>query len=160
MRILLPEIGANPNARSISLVIPHQVFALVVPLIAIGCVVVDRPVIINYIPFQVLTYSPVTVDSIEAEAHCRFVIDRRSPELIRLRNVVSRTTRGDFDEKAVRLKASGLFPEALFVDRTGGLLFRQERLLGHRERVSRLTGEAFDELRTILAALAESQDCG
>lgn len=107
---------------------------------------------IYYIPFDVETFSPVTVDLIESQASCVFHLSALDPSAQRLRELLSRSADGEFDGRRVRLKAAGLAKAPVFVDADGGL--RNES--GNE---SRLEQGNFEALRQIMSELATREDC-
>ena len=77
--------------------------------------------LIYYIPFNIETYVPVTVDDIEKRAHLKLVLLEESDLLGRLAKLLSdNKVRGSFDGRVVRLKVV-LKKEVYFVDADGGV---------------------------------------
>lgn len=112
-----------------------------------------KDVIIFYLSFDVDTYVPVTIDSIEKEAACRFVLRGDSQAASTLRRAVENVGEGDFDGRVVRVKASGLVEETVFIDVDGGVLFGT----GRAER--RLAEGDFTAVKALLESLAKEQGC-
>lgn len=108
-------------------------------------------VIIFYLSFGVDTFTPVTVDLIEKQADCRFVLTPESDQAQDLRALFERAADGSLDNRVVRVKAIGLSPEPIFVDIDGGLL------RGKEER--KLPEPAFGALRSMLEAMAKQEGC-
>jgi hypothetical protein len=73
-----------------------------------------------YIPFDVETYYAITIENIEQAANCEFELERTNPVVKQLAIAVDRAEEGRFWNGIVRLKAVGLFENALFVDKQGG----------------------------------------
>jgi hypothetical protein len=105
-----------------------------------------------YVPFHYETYAPVTIESIEKKAHCVLRVSSSEKEMMVLLRLLGDAPKGRFDGKVVRLKAVGLDPSPIFVDRSGGVLKEQS------EEFS-LSREAFGELKALLDALAKSRGC-
>ena len=81
-----------------------------------------RDVTIFTLPFGVQTYVPVTLDTIEDKATCRFALSRDDGLAVSLREAVAAAGPGEFDNAVVRLKATGLLETEAFIDQEGGLL--------------------------------------
>jgi hypothetical protein len=107
--------------------------------------------IIYYLSFDVETFLPVGVDTIEKEADCRFVVAIDSDVAGKLNALFSRELRGQFNNEVVRVKVIGPSDDPIFVDRDGGIL------RGTRE--GRLTSTAFDDLRSMLDEMGHRQGC-
>lgn len=108
-------------------------------------------VVIYYLSFGVDTYTPVTVDLIEKQADCRFVLASDSSRARDLRALFTQAVDGSFDNRVVRVKAIGLSAEPIFVDIDGGLL------RGGKEQ--KLPEPAFGSLKSMLEEMAEREGC-
>jgi len=109
-------------------------------------------IVIYYLSFGVDTFTPVTVDLIEKQADCRFVLAPDSEQARDLRALFEQGIDGSFDSRVVRVKAIGLSPEPIFVDIDGGWL------RGKEER--KLPEPALVALRSMLEAMAKREGCG
>jgi hypothetical protein len=112
-----------------------------------------QEVAIFYIPFDFQTYIGITTDSIEKNAICRFSISSGSKEAVSLRQTLGNSTIGKFDNDVVRLKASGLVEQEVFIDMDGGVLF------GRGGVEKRLPDNDFKTLRTLMESLAKQHSC-
>lgn len=59
---------------------------------------------IYYVPFNVETYVPVTINNIEDMAFYKFEVHNNSELAIKLINLLEQNGHNDFDDKRVRLK--------------------------------------------------------
>jgi len=112
-----------------------------------------RDVTIFYLPFNLSTYTPVTIDSIEKAATCRFVISGGGKEAAGLRRALGNSTKGKFDNDVVRLKAAGLIEHEVFIDIDGGVLF------GRGGEEKRLSQSDFDNVKALMKSLAKEHGC-
>ena len=133
----------------VALAISTQLFYIDTPRIAKGEQVDE--VVIFYLSFGVGTYLPVTMGSIEEQAQCRFVLSAESNQARELRALFARLESGLFKDGVVRVKASGLISQPVFVDIEGGVL--------HGENEGRLAEPEFDALRLMLDTLAKQEGC-
>ena len=104
------------------------------------------------IPFGTQTYVPVTRESIERDATCIFEIPSSNLQVPLLRSLLESRIEGDFDDQVVRLKATGLFSNEVFVDTDAGVVRGQEKPY-------RLTENAFNDFESTIRKLAESRGC-
>ena len=112
-----------------------------------------QEVTIFYIPFNVHTYVPVTIDSIEKNAACRFVVPRTGKEAGSLRRDLENSTKGKFDNDVVRLKVSGLVEQEVFIDMDGGVLF------GRGGEEKRLLESHFTSVKALMKSLSKDHGC-
>lgn len=111
-------------------------------------------VTISYFSFETTTYAPVTIDTIEKyPATCRFVISASGREAEILRRTLEKATKGQFDNKLVRFKASGLVEQEVFIDRKGGVLFGR----GGIER--QLSQNDLNTIQTLMESLPRGHGC-
>lgn len=104
-----------------------------------------------YLSFDVDTFVPVTPQTIEAQAQCRFVWQAESAHASELRAILGRAGEGAFDERMVRVKALGLGAEPVFVDVDGGVRRGEaERVLSASDRAA---------LRSLLESMADEEGC-
>ena len=108
----------------------------------------------HYFPFDHETFIPITMDSIEERARCKFTLNRLSPEVSMIEKLVETMGRGEFDATVVRLKVSGLLEGDLYVDVDGGILISHPRREGSSE------GASFDDLKATFVSLAQKEGCG
>lgn len=113
-----------------------------------------KDVIIFYLSFDVDTYVPATIESIEKEATCRFVLRGDARAAMTLRRAVENAGEGDFDDRVVRVKASGLVEQTVFIDVDGGVL------LGTGGAERRLGEGDFTTVKALLESLAKEEGCG
>ena len=104
------------------------------------------------IPFGTQTFSPVTRESIERDATCIFEISGSNQQVSLLRSLLENRIEGDFDDRVVRFKATGLFRNEVFVDIDGGVIRGQEKPY-------RLSEDAFRDFESIVGELAKSRGC-
>lgn len=71
------------------------------------------------LPFDGTTEA--TPDSIQKDAVCVYELPASGKEALSMRKLLNSGGPGAFDNKAVRLKVSGLFPEDVYVDKSGGV---------------------------------------
>ena len=100
-----------------------------------------------YIPFDLETYNPITVNDISKRATYRWLIDSTSKLASRLKVCFDSFEPGDFSGNFVRLRIDGILKLPIFVDREGGVL------LGKKGEAKSLTRSAFTELKEIIADL-------
>jgi hypothetical protein len=112
----------------------------------------DENVTFFYLPFEYETYVPVTVGSIEKDAICVIRLASSSAEAHIISRLLEEAPPGEFGDKVVRLKVTGLPSSPVFADRDGGVL----RPSNSRAKLSR---DAFGQLRDMLNTLGRSQGC-
>ena len=101
-----------------------------------------------YLPFSVETFLPVTVDSIEEDAKCKFSFRPTNEDIATLRDLLSRVIATGFDRKRVRLKLVGLEEVALYVDAEGGVQ-KEHGKIGRLEPSALSAMEAYIETTAI-----------
>lgn len=113
----------------------------------------ETAVRIYYIPFNYETYVPVTTDSIEKDAICVLSISPTSEQADSIRRIIGAAESGKFDDQFVRMKAVGLLPGNLFIDKYGGVRGKdaEDRKLGP---------DGLGDLKSLLDGLAAAQGCG
>jgi hypothetical protein len=93
-------------------------------------------------PFEVETYTPVTVENIEERADCSVTINPTNEEMEKLSLFLDELDNGKFHPKKVRLKIEGIQTEPIFFDRFGAIQKGQKNL----GRLSKNTFSLFQEL--------------
>lgn len=112
-----------------------------------------KKVVIFYIPFNADTYVPVTVESIEKMANCKFTLDHAAEEVHVLKDAIESSSAGAFDNRVVRLKAIGVFAHAIYVDIDGGMLYERS----NKQR--KLSEEGFNVIKSLMKKLSKQQRC-
>jgi hypothetical protein len=113
-----------------------------------------QDVTIFYFSFNLSTYIPITVDSLEKyPTICRFIVPGSGKEADILRRALANSTKGKFDNSVVRLKASGLVEQEVFIDMDGGVLF------GRGGVEKRLSESDFKSVKALMHSLAKEHGC-
>lgn len=110
-------------------------------------------VVIFYFPFHEDTYVPITVESIEEKAICKFTLAHSSDEVRVLQRAIEAAQAGAFDNSAVRLKAVGLLGDTIYMDVDGGVLHQRSNWQ------SKLAETDFNAVKSSMAKLAKEQGC-
>ena len=105
-----------------------------------------------YLPFGAETYVPVTRQTIEKDATCIFELAAASAEAGRLTLLLQSGTESGFDDRVVRLKIIGLFPETVCVNQDG-------EVIREPARVYRLSDGTFAELKLVMEGLFRAHRC-
>lgn len=95
---------------------------------------------INYIPFEVQTYVPVTIKDIENRAFYKFEVAENSELSIKLINILHNDNPGTFDYKMVRLKVQK-GNKIYYVDSKGNIKVSMKITKGKKEDMEKVINE-------------------
>lgn len=109
-------------------------------------------IILFYLPFNAETFLPVTMDNMENQVECKFMLPKASQEVASLQEIFEDVTRGGFDNLGVRLKVVGLSHDDIFVDQVGGVWIGKVTW--------NLSSKSFAQLKSLLEELRASQGQG
>lgn len=107
-----------------------------------------------YFPFELETFTPITIEDIELRARCSFSLDNVSDQNT-VKSYLMDRTGGSFEYKRVRLKVILNQDKTFYVDAEGGSLEISEK---GQQIESELSAKAFDNLKTWVAEACRNKN--